>query len=178
MTKAGRTFLVTAGLLSLVFAAPSEAGLIAYWDFNAPAVGSDVADVSGNSIVGVLGVDASLTTGSLGYTGEALDVTSTEDESRMIAAASQFTPYNPGMGDFSVSFWIKPTVLGGVVDHAGTNGYDIALNGGPVGLVLVLGSGGKGGGGWEVPATADLTVEADDTWQHVALVVDRTNAKF
>ncbi len=71
----------------------------------------------------------------------------------------------------------------GFADHAGTNGYDMGSGGlisAEIGnsLSMILGSGGSGGVGWNVPSTTTIGLKADDSWQHVALVVDRTNAKY
>ncbi len=170
---------------SMIFGSANvaQAGLTAYWDFEA-AVGDTVTDVSGNSITGIMSGGAALTTGGGGYTGEAIDLTGNAAAADMMTVdRAQFTPYNPNQNDFSVSFWVKPDVGGGLADHAGTDGYDIAMAGAAIPDVgtpvsLVLGDGRSQGTTWEVPATTTIGMKADSTWQHVALVVDRTHAKF
>lgn len=159
----------------------AHAGLIAWWDFNS-AAGSNVTDVSGNGLTGVMSGTAALSADALGHSGasgdKALDLTGNNAaQDRMTVSAAQFTPHNPGTNSFSVSFWVKPTVLGGAADHAGIDGYDITLSNGKIDLVL--GDGGANNGtDWEVPGTTTVDVDADNTWQLVALVVDRTAGEF
>lgn len=158
-------------------------GLIAYWDFNS-ASGSTITDVSGNHLRGTMSGGAKLSASGGGHSGlagdRAIDLMGNNDaQDRMTVAAEQFTPHNPGTNDFSVSLWVKPTKLGGVADHAPTNGYDVSLVAGSSSYVeLVIGSGGNGGVGWAIPRTTRHSVVPNGTWQHVAVVVDRTNAKY
>ncbi len=173
-------------VVALVLLSASNAhseGLVAYWDFDSPDVGGVVTDISGNALTGVLEGGAAITTGSLGYTGEAIDLIGNDAaQDRMTVSKDQFTPYNPDGNSFSVSFWVKGTVMGGFADHAGTNGYDITGGGstadGNTVVSTVVGSGGSSSSGWEVPATTTVGLDADNTWEHVAFVVDRTNAEF
>ncbi len=162
-------------------AGPAQAQLVAYWDFDS-ATGSTVTDVSGNNLTGTMGGGAALSADAGGFTGEAgdrsLDLGGDNNaQDMMTVTPEQFTPFNPGAGDFSVSFWVKTDVFGGMADHAGTNGYDIAVGAGGV-ASLVIGSGGAGGVGFEVPATTALAFSNTGVWEHFALVVDRANAEF
>ncbi len=159
----------------------ARASLIAYWDFNS-ASGSTVTDVSGNGITGTMSGGAALTADAGGHSGaagdRAIDLTGDNNaQDRMTVTSTQLTPYNPGTSSFSVSFWVRTNVFGGVADHAGTNGYDITQGGGGE-VSMVLGDGGGSGSGWEVPSTTATPFVNTGTWQHFTLVVDRTAAKY
>ena len=150
--------------------------LIAYWTFD-HSIGNTIIDVSGNNLSGITSGSADLTKGNGGLIGEALDLSGNNAaQDKMTVSSAQFTPHNPGNDSFSVSFWVKPTTLGGLVDHAGTDGYDISAG---TNIGIVLGSGGAQGHiDYGLPGTTNLSLNANETWQHVALIVDRTASTY
>ncbi|MCP4377997.1 MAG: PEP-CTERM sorting domain-containing protein [bacterium] len=153
----------------------AQAGLTAYWSFD---TGTPLVD-SANGISGTLTGSAAITGG--GYTGNGLDVSANDNDWLSVSSATM-TPYAPGTNDFSISMWIKPQAgagLSGFLNTTGTQGVEFHTTGDPVAggklaLQLIFGS----DSGFSAPRTTTIGIAADNTWYHIAVSVDRTNAKL